>query len=143
MLEEISAFTETPTDKINNVYELPSIERAVRYLHGAAGFPTKANWLKAIRNGTFISWPLLNIKNVNKHLPESEETQKGHMHNLHKNTRFTTRTARKKKTPHPADATRLQYITTDLNLDGGISKLLEHPTLSKPIENNNDMFIQV
>ena len=49
-------------------------------------------------------------KNVNKHSPKSEETQKGHMRNLHKNTRSTTRTANKKNTPHPADATRLQNV---------------------------------
>ena len=69
----------SPTDTISNVYELTSMERAVRYLHGAAGFPTKATWIKAIRNGAYIPWPLINVKNVNKYFPESEETQKGHM----------------------------------------------------------------
>ena len=41
ILERINVFTEAPNDTTNNVYELPSIERAVRYLLGAAGFPTK------------------------------------------------------------------------------------------------------
>ena len=45
MLEQINAFTEAPTDTIKNVYKLTSIEREGRYLHGAAGFPTKATWL--------------------------------------------------------------------------------------------------
>ena len=31
-----------PADEINNVYKLPSIEPEIRYLHSAAGFPTKA-----------------------------------------------------------------------------------------------------
>ena len=123
MLERINAFTEAPTDTINNVYELPSIELSVRYLHRAAGFPTKAAWLKAIRNDTFLSWLLINVKNVNKHFPESEETQKGHMRNLHKNTRSTSRTTKKNttgvKTPHPADAKRLHYVKTDIILYGG------------------------
>ena len=35
-------------DAINHVYELPSVEPAVRYLHAAIGFPTKVTWLKAI-----------------------------------------------------------------------------------------------
>ena len=35
-------------EHINNVYELPSIEQAVRYLHATAGHPTKHTWLKAI-----------------------------------------------------------------------------------------------
>jgi len=71
MLDHIELFTSNPhrpnpTEAINNVYELPSIEKAVRYLHGAAGFPTKATWLKSIRNGNYLSWPLVNVKNVNK-----------------------------------------------------------------------------
>ena len=48
--------------EINNVYDLPSIEPEIRYLHGAAGFPTKATWLKAIRNGNYLTWPLVNVK---------------------------------------------------------------------------------
>ena len=54
MLERINAFTEAPTDTINNVYELPSIERAVRYIHGAALFLTNTTYLKSIRNVTFL-----------------------------------------------------------------------------------------
>ena len=72
MRERINLFTEAPTDTINNVYKLPSIERAVRYLHGDAGFPTKTTWLKAIRRGTFVSWPLINVKHVNKYFPKFE-----------------------------------------------------------------------
>ena len=79
MRECINMVIASPTDTISNVYELTSMERAVRYLHGAAGFPTKATLLKAIRNGAYVSWPLINVKNLNKYFPESEETQKGHM----------------------------------------------------------------
>ena len=68
-------------ETIQNVYKLPSIESAVRYLHAAAGFPTKATWLKSIRNGNYLTWPLITITNVHKYFPESEETQKGHMRN--------------------------------------------------------------
>ena len=54
-----------PDEAINNVYELPSTYPTIRYLHGAAVFPTKATWLKAIRKGNYQSWPLVNSKNVN------------------------------------------------------------------------------
>ena len=47
MLERINVFTEAPTDTINTVYEIPSIARVFRYLHGSAGFPTKTTWLKS------------------------------------------------------------------------------------------------
>ncbi len=46
------------------------------YLHGAAGFPTKTSWLKAFCKGNYLSWPLINVKNIAKYFPESEETQK-------------------------------------------------------------------
>ena len=82
MLKHIEAFKKdraSPSEDINNVYKFPSIETAIRYLHGASGFPTKATWLKAIQNRGYLLWPLVNVKNVNKFFPESEETQKGHM----------------------------------------------------------------
>ena len=40
--DHLSASEARDPDSINNVYELPSMEQSVRYLHGAAGFPTKA-----------------------------------------------------------------------------------------------------
>jgi hypothetical protein len=64
---------------LHNVYELPSVKPTIWYLHGVTGFPTKASWLKAIGKGNYLSWPLINVKNVTKYFPESKETQKGHM----------------------------------------------------------------
>ena len=72
MLKHIEAFKKdlpSPSEAINNVYKLPIIEPEIRYLHGAAGFPTKATWIKSIRNGGYLSWPLVNVKNVNKFFP--------------------------------------------------------------------------
>jgi hypothetical protein len=66
-------------DHIHNAYKLPSVRPTIQYLHGAAGFPTRMSWLKAIRHGNYLSWPLINVKNVTKFFPKSEETQKGHM----------------------------------------------------------------
>ena len=68
---------------INNVYDLPGIEPAIRYLHGSPSFPTKATWLKSIWKDNYLIWPLINDNIVNKLFPESEETQKGHMRNKH------------------------------------------------------------
>jgi hypothetical protein len=33
---------------IHNVYELPSLEPTIHYLHAAASFPPKSTWLKAV-----------------------------------------------------------------------------------------------
>ena len=56
LLDQMNLFTQEPahppqTDTLNNVYELTSIGREVRYLHVAAVFPTKATWIKDIRKG--------------------------------------------------------------------------------------------
>lgn len=75
----------------SNVYDLPSTEQVVRYLHAAAGFPTKATWLKAINDGFYATWPMINARNVNKYFPESEETQKGHMRQKRSGVRKTNR----------------------------------------------------
>ena len=76
-------------ETINNIYKLPSLARAVRYLHAAARFPTKAMWIKSIGYGNYLTCPLITVKNVNRHFPESEETQKGHMRNQRQVVRST------------------------------------------------------
>ena len=68
---------------VNNVYELASTEKQIRYLHAALGFPTKATLLKAIRKKFLTSWPGLTTKAVNEFFPDSTETQKGHMKRQH------------------------------------------------------------
>ena len=55
----------------------------------AAGFSPKETWLKHIRNGHYLTWPHITVKNVNKYFPESEETQKGHMRNVRQGVRST------------------------------------------------------
>ena len=40
--DHLKASREHDPEAINNIHELPSIEQSIRYLHGAAGFPTKA-----------------------------------------------------------------------------------------------------
>ena len=46
----------------------------------------------------FLTWPLITVKNVNKHFPESEETQKGHQRNQRQGVRSTNH----KSSPTPA-----------------------------------------
>ena len=76
-------------DAINNVYELPSTKQIVRYLHGCAGFPAKTTWIKAIRAGNYATWPHLTLQGVQKHFPESDETQQGHMRSIKQSIRST------------------------------------------------------
>jgi len=84
-LEEPSKGKETAA----NVYNLPLTSQAIRYLHAAAGFPTKDSWIKAINNGNYVTWPGLSAEMANKHFPESVETQKGHLKKQRQNVRST------------------------------------------------------
>ena len=97
-----------PQESVSNVYELPSIAPTIRYLRGAAGFPVKSTWLATIcePNNAHVTWPLINIKNVINHFPESEETQLGHMRNQHQNVCST-----KKPVPAPA-ASQQDQVTS-------------------------------
>eukprot|EP00804_Cyclotella_cryptica_P026336 CCRYP_007671-RA/>CCRYP_007671-RA protein AED:0.18 eAED:0.21 QI:0/0/0/1/0/0.33/3/0/1086 len=76
-----------PYNATQTIYSI--IDQSIRYLHAAAGFPTKSTWLAAIRKGNYSTWPLITVKNVNKHFPQSEETQQGHMRNQRQGTRST------------------------------------------------------
>ena len=73
----------------NSVYDLPSIEQAIKWMHAVCGYPVKSTWLKAVKAGNFVGWPLLNAKNVRKYYPETIETPKGHMAQTRKNVRST------------------------------------------------------
>jgi hypothetical protein len=75
----ISENDDSTKESVNNVYDLPSINQTVKYLHTAAGFPTKGTWLKAINSGNFATWPTITPTNVRRHFSESDETAKGHM----------------------------------------------------------------
>jgi hypothetical protein len=86
-----------PVEAINNVYELKSQAETIRYLHAAAGFPTKSTWINAIEKGFYASWPGLTAKSVRKHFPESVETQKGHMKKQKAGIRSTKKEAKPTK----------------------------------------------
>ena len=77
-------------DSAANVYTLPSIKRATKFLHAAAGFPTKDTWLQAISRGYYRSWPGITPRTVRRHFPDdSKETHKGHMKKQRQNVRST------------------------------------------------------
>jgi hypothetical protein len=79
----------TVLQQANSVYDLPSTEQAIKWLHAVCGYPVKSTWLKAIKAGNFIGWPLLTEHNVKKHYPETCETPKGHLNQSRKNVRST------------------------------------------------------
>jgi hypothetical protein len=54
-------------------------------MHSVCGYPVKSSWLKAIKAGNYVGWPMLNEHNVHKYYPEKIETPKGHINQKRKN----------------------------------------------------------
>eukprot|EP00804_Cyclotella_cryptica_P028786 CCRYP_018721-RA/>CCRYP_018721-RA protein AED:0.43 eAED:0.43 QI:0/0/0/1/0/0/2/0/620 len=79
----------TVLSQAHSVYDLPSTEQAIKWMHAVCGYPVKSTWLKAVQAGNFIGWPLLTAKNVQKYYPDSTETPRGHLNQTHKNVRST------------------------------------------------------
>ena len=79
-------------------YDLPSVAALVRYIHAAAGFPTKHTWLNAIKAGNFDTCPGPTYSNASKYLPQTTEIIKGHMTQTKQGVRST------KAKPHMVEA---------------------------------------
>ena len=60
----------------------------MQFLHEAAGSPVTSTWTTEVRNGYFISWPGLTVENINKHLPKSVATTRGHIEMQHKGATY-------------------------------------------------------
>jgi hypothetical protein len=71
--------SENNTEQANNAYDLLSISQTVKYHHAAAGFPVADTWINAIKAGNYNTWPTITPSTVQRHFPESDETQKGHV----------------------------------------------------------------
>ena len=67
----------------------PQILELIQFLHTAAFSPFPSTWIAAIQRGFFQSWPGLTAAAVQKHLPKSEATTKGHIDQTQKKLRST------------------------------------------------------
>jgi hypothetical protein len=61
----------------------------VRYLYGCCGCPVASTWKTAINNGNFISWPGIDKLSIDKDLPKSIDSAKGHLDQERKNLQST------------------------------------------------------
>jgi uncharacterized protein (DUF2461 family) len=64
---------------INVIFELPSARETFLWYHASAGFPTKATFIDAVRNGNYSTWPKLTVTLINRYFPDLDETIKGHL----------------------------------------------------------------
>ena len=118
----------------NSVYNLPSIKHAIKWMHAICGYPVKTTWVKTVKAGSFVGWPLLTMKNINKYYPETNKTPKGHMNQQCKNVRST-------KTPfeecnaavalHGKKVTDIYVCTYDMRETTFSNQTGQFPTRSK------------
>ncbi len=71
-------------------------------MHAVCGYPVKSTWLKAVKAGNFIGWPLLTKKNIAKYFPNTPEIQQGHTLHTCKNVRSTKRSSQDFASPNIA-----------------------------------------
>ena len=62
-----------------SVYDLPSVEALVRYMHAASGFPVKSVCLREIKRGNFETWSGLTYSNAVNYFPHAVEMIKWHI----------------------------------------------------------------
>jgi hypothetical protein len=98
-----------PPQQANNLYELTNKRDIATYLHKACFSPVPSTWIKAIDAGFFATWPGLTTDLINKHLPKSEATAKGHLRTARANQRSTKS---KPTNPH-TPIHRIPQMTTD------------------------------
>jgi hypothetical protein len=118
----------SPTEEaIHNVYELKTSPELVRYLHAAAGFPTKPQWLMAIKNKHYASWPGISVEAVRRHFPESNKTHKGHG----------------RKTPSGLRSTKSTKENKTLDRDNAFHFNRPEDTPLRPITKEKAIFVKV
>ena len=79
-----------PGEAILHIFELPSTENTIKYMHAAAGFPVRETWIRAVRAGNYETWPGLSVKSIRKYYPhDAEDTLKGRMRGQRQGFRST------------------------------------------------------
>jgi hypothetical protein len=58
-------------------------------MHAVCGYLVKSTWLKAIKAGNYVGWPMLTKCNGQKYYPKTIETARGHLNQTRKNVRLT------------------------------------------------------
>ena len=113
--------TSPTTETAHNVYNLPSIEQAVHWMHACMGYPAAATWIKACRARNLVGFPFSDEKYIQKYFSENDKTAAGHMQRQRQNIRSTK----------PKAAPLTQIDTTDLH------RWKEHNVFVKVVELKN------
>ena len=67
-----SKATRIKLGQAKSVYNLPPTEQAIKLMNTVCGYPVKFTWMRAIKAGHFMGWPLLTETNVRKYYHETK-----------------------------------------------------------------------
>ena len=80
----------TPTHQSANILMADRTKPELgQWYHATLLIPVKQTLIQAIKKGYFATCPYLTTNLINKHLPQSMATSKGHMHQTQKNLEYT------------------------------------------------------
>ncbi len=96
----------------NSVYDLPSTEEAIKWMHAVCGYPVKSTWLKAVKAGNYIGWPLLTERNVNILPRNHRNTKRAHDANTKEHAINKSQTHNMLETTKTVPSRRTQHIAT-------------------------------
>jgi hypothetical protein len=108
-----------PDPIANNVYELHNTGALVHYLHKALFSPTKAEMLRAVKDGHLITWPGLTEDAINKHLRLTPATAMGHMSQRRHNIRSNSKAPAEKQQPPDKDLGANTHLVYAIIVDQG------------------------
>ena len=87
------------TTTAHDIVQASDTTDLMKHLHAACFSPAKSTFLKAIQLNFLTTFPDSTVANVNKHLPDSIATEKGHLDQRRQGTQST------KKQSHTTDCT--------------------------------------
>ena len=85
----MSNWATTKNNLFNNVYKNKTQAELASFLHATCFIPVKSTFIKALKNGIFLTWPGLMVKLIATHPPKIEATIFGNLDQMRKNTRST------------------------------------------------------
>ena len=91
------------THHANSIHHMANQRNLIEYLHQCFFSPPASTLAKAIKNDQLLGVPGFTLKAVNKWLPTSTATIKGHLHRNRKNLRSTTINTKKENDDYHRD----------------------------------------
>ena len=71
------------------MYDQPSIENLIKWMHVVCGYPVKSTWIKGVKVVNYTGWPMLTERNAKEDFPDTAETPKCHMGQTRKTSGLT------------------------------------------------------